>query len=105
LRRSGKLSSCPAGGEGRQVAEGSGSASNRERYRALHPILLWRIVGPGRDGIDVRTYTYWSALDNFEWNLGYRPTFGGIAVDRTPLERSPKPSARWLGAVARAGGY
>lgn len=56
-----------------------------------------------RDGIDVRGYTYWSALDNYEWNLGYRPTFGLIAVDRITQKRAVKPSARWLGRVARAG--
>ena len=54
------------------------------------------------DGIDVVGYTYWSALDNFEWSLGYGPTFGLIEVDRTTFERRPKPSASWLGAVARA---
>ncbi len=54
------------------------------------------------DGIDVRGYTAWSAFDNFEWALGYKPTFGLIAVDRTTFERTPKPSARLLGAVARA---
>jgi beta-glucosidase len=41
------------------------------------------------------------ALDNFEWVAGYRPTFGLIAVDRTTFERSVKPSARWLGAIAK----
>jgi beta-glucosidase len=58
-----------------------------------------------RDGIDVRGYTYWSALDNFEWALGYRPRFGLIAVDRRTQERTVKPSARRLGEIARAGGF
>jgi len=54
------------------------------------------------DGLPVRGYTYWSAFDNFEWSLGYRPTFGLIAVNRETQERTVKPSARWLGAIARA---
>jgi beta-glucosidase len=55
-----------------------------------------------RDGLDVRGYTYWSAFDNFEWSLGYRPTFGLIAVNRETQERTAKPSARYLGSMARA---
>ncbi len=53
------------------------------------------------DGIDVQGFTAWSAFDNFEWALGYRPTFGLIAVDRTTFVRTPKPSAYWLGEIAR----
>jgi beta-glucosidase len=54
------------------------------------------------DGIDVGGYLYWSLLDNFEWALGYGPRFGLVAVDRSNYARIPKPSAHWLGGVARA---
>jgi beta-glucosidase len=57
------------------------------------------------DGVDVRGYFCWSLLDNFEWALGYRPRFGLVAVDRETQQRTPKPSARWLGAIARANAF
>jgi beta-glucosidase len=57
-----------------------------------------------RDGLDVRGYFYWSLFDNFEWSLGYRPTFGLVAVDRATQVRTAKPSAGRFGAIARANG-
>jgi beta-glucosidase len=56
-----------------------------------------------QDGLDVRGYTYWSAFDNFEWNSGYAMKFGLISVDRQTQIRTIKPSARWLGEIARTG--
>lgn len=53
------------------------------------------------EGVDVRGYTYWSALDNFEWMMGYTMRFGLISVDRATQQRTVKPSARHLGAIAR----
>jgi len=53
------------------------------------------------EGIDVRGYIHWSLLDNFEWILGYRPKFGLIGVDRATQQRTIKPSARYLGEIAR----
>jgi beta-glucosidase len=56
------------------------------------------------DGVDVRGYLCWSAFDNFEWNEGYRPTFGLIGIDReNDLERVVRPSARAFGNLARTG--
>jgi beta-glucosidase len=55
------------------------------------------------DGADVRGYLHWSLLDNYEWG-SYAPTFGLVCVDRQDFTRSVKPSGRWYGALARAGG-
>ncbi|MET8976953.1 family 1 glycosylhydrolase [Streptomyces sp. NPDC004539] len=54
------------------------------------------------DGVDVRGYLHWSAVDNYRWG-DWRPTLGLIAVDRETFERRPKPSLAWLGEVARKG--
>ena len=54
------------------------------------------------EGIDVRGYTYWSCLDNFEWAFGYGPRFGIVDVDRATQRRTVKPSGEWLGQIARA---
>jgi beta-glucosidase len=54
-------------------------------------------------GAPVRGYIHWSALDNFEWALGYAPHFGLIGVDRATQERTIRPSARFLGEIARSG--
>ncbi len=65
----------------------------REGLSALHGVLA--------EGIPLRGYLHWSAFDNFEWALGYRMRFGLIDVDRTTQIRTPKPSASFLGDIAR----
>jgi len=55
------------------------------------------------NGADIRGYLHWSLLDNYEWG-SYKPTFGLVTVDHETFERTPKPSAHWLGSVARSAG-
>ncbi len=54
------------------------------------------------EGIPVHSYLYWSLLDNFEWTSGFSKHFGLVAVDLQTFQRTPKPSALHLGAIARA---
>lgn len=69
-------------------------AYTRDALHGLHRAMT--------DGIDVLGYLHWSALDNYEWG-SYRPTFGIIGWDPATFDRTPKPSAHWLGGIARTG--
>lgn len=82
------------------VTENGIGTQDDERRVAYYRQALAAVHGCLADGIDVRGYTAWSAFDNFEWALGYKPTFGIIAVDRSTQERTPKPSAHLLGEIA-----
>jgi beta-glucosidase len=54
------------------------------------------------DGVPVIGYTHWTLLDNFEWVFGYSKHLGLVAVDRTTLARTVKPSARVYAAIVAA---
>ena len=80
----------------------NGMATDDDAARVAYTREALRgLAGCIADGIDVRGYLHWTLLDNFEWMAGYAKNFGLIAVDRETLERTVKPSARWLGEVAR----
>ena len=80
---------------------GIGTDDDEQRIRFVGAALegVLRAIS---DGIDVRGYTYWSLLDNFEWSFGYRPRFGLTGVDRSTFTRTLKPSAHWLARVMKA---
>ncbi|MBU4213212.1 MAG: family 1 glycosylhydrolase [Actinobacteria bacterium] len=65
----------------------------RESLTGLHQVMA--------EGVEVLGFLYWSLLDNYEWG-SFAPTFGLVGVDRTTFARTVRPSARWLGEVARA---
>jgi len=87
------------------VVSENGIATSDDRRRIDYVrTALREVLTALDDGIDVRGYFYWSLLDNFEWAHGYGPTFGLVSVDRETFARTVKPSALWLGGVARANG-
>jgi beta-glucosidase len=49
------------------------------------------------NGVKLLGYLHWSAFDNFEWDKGFWPRFGLIAVDRKTLKRTTRQSAKWYG--------
>lgn len=52
------------------------------------------------EDVDVRGYFHWSLLDNFEWQDGWWPKFGLVAVNREDgMKRTLRPSAKWFGKL------
>ena len=83
---------------------GIGTTNDEQRIEYVRRVLKG-VVRSLSDGIDLRGYYYWSLLDNFEWLFGYGPRFGLMGVDRKTQLRTIKPSAVWLGAIARANSF
>ena len=81
----------------------NGLASNDDEWRERYLVeVLENVRGAIDDGVDVRGYFHWTNMDNFEWARGYSMHFGLIAVDRTTLERTIKPSGRLYARISRA---
>lgn len=80
---------------------GLSHADDRLR-EALIPAALAGLADVIEAGVPVLGYVHWSFLDNWRWVWGYANQLGLVAVDRETFERSPKPSAHVLGAIARA---
>lgn len=59
------------------------------------------------DGIDVRGYTAWSLMDNFEWARGYSERFGLHYVNFSDpaRPRTPKASARYYRSIIEKNGF
>ncbi len=82
---------------------GVATADDAERVEFIHRGLR-ALHAEIAAGAPVLGYVYWSALDNFEWALGYQMQFGLIGVDRATQARTVRASARFLGDIARANG-
>lgn len=72
----------------------TGPIDDRDRidYLSSHVVAVAEAV---RAGADVREYTAWSLLDNFEWAHGFTQRFGLVHVDQQTSARTPKASFGW----------
>ncbi len=56
-----------------------------------------------QEGIPVLGYFHWSLMDNFEWDLGFKPRFGLYSVHYGTMERTPAGGAGTFRALAGQG--
>ncbi|MBI3954983.1 family 1 glycosylhydrolase [Candidatus Gottesmanbacteria bacterium] len=68
----------------------------REHFRQVQKAIL--------AGIPVKGFLVWTLMDNYEWELGYKPgsNFGIVHIDRQTMKRIPKNSYYWYKEVIRS---
>jgi beta-glucosidase len=54
---------------------------------------LYALSKAMEEGIDVRGYYYWTLMDNYEWDHGYKKKFGLFEVNFVTQERTMRPGA------------
>ncbi|WP_051969730.1 family 1 glycosylhydrolase [Kitasatospora azatica] len=87
-------------GELPMIVTENGVATADDTHRIEHTArALQDLAAALADGVDIRGYFHWSALDSHAWST-HRPAHGLIAVDPETFIRAPRPSARWLGRIA-----
>lgn len=67
-----------------------GKDAKRTRFIDEHVKAIKRAMN---QGADVKGYTHWSLMDNFEWQAGYDMKFGLYEINRETLERKARNSA------------
>lgn len=71
----------------------NGLCTDDDRLRILYLAQHISALREAMDqGVDLRGYIYWSALDNYEWG-SFKPRFGLVDVDFESFKRTPKGSA------------
>lgn len=72
--------------------------SKRTRYIVSYIKEVYHAI---RAGVDVRGYFYWSLMDNFEWEKGFKPRFGLLRVNYATQERAPREAAEVYSEICR----
>ncbi|XP_071110740.1 lactase/phlorizin hydrolase-like [Haliotis cracherodii] len=79
------------------VSDRNGTLYDEHRVRFLRHYINEVLKAIKLDKCNVKGYTAWSLMDNFEWLAGYREMFGIHHVNFSDPDRprTPKSSAKW----------
>ncbi len=80
-----------------------GEVHDPQRIDFVHRYLL-ELHKAVDDGAEAAGYFYWSLLDNYEWNDGFKQRFGMVYVDYRDGRRIIKDSGKWYKEVIRTNG-
>lgn len=86
------------------ITENGISTLNDDRRSRYIVSYLKELYHAMQIGVDVRGYLYWSLLDNFEWDKGFKARFGLVSVDFQTLKREIKSSAYVYARICRENG-
>ncbi|XP_060113412.1 lactase/phlorizin hydrolase [Heteronotia binoei] len=77
------------------------------RIHYLKSYIDEALKGVVLDGVDLRGYTVWSLMDNFEWAVGFAERFGLHYTNYThpALPRIPKESSKFYTSVIQCNGF
>ena len=75
------------------ITENGTSEDNDNAYYNFMRSHIENMAKAVYSGADVKGYFWWSLLDNFEWDKGYKHRFGLAKVDFDTFERKPRKFA------------
>jgi len=79
-----------------------GISDSRDKYRPWFIKECLKYVHRAiAEGADVKGYSHWSLLDNFEWAAGWTQKFGFYEVDRKTFKRTARPSAKVYAEICK----
>ncbi|XP_057626296.1 lactase/phlorizin hydrolase-like isoform X2 [Chionomys nivalis] len=86
---------------------GDPELNDTDRIYYLRSYINEALKAAVQDKVDLRGYTVWSVMDNFEWAIGFAERFGVHFVNRSDpsLPRIPKASAKFYASVVRCNGF
>lgn len=89
------------------VSDRNGTLEDQHRINYMRDHIDELLKSIRLDGVNVRGYTAWSLMDNFEWARGFSEKFGMYWVNFTDPSRPrvPKASARWYAQVIKDNGF